>query len=82
MIEVLIALVAGLIGGLLSRYIPAFPKRLGKPALVELGKPGKHSYEVRRKGVVLYIGPDLVRAKMSRTANPGAVLIADGVNRG
>lgn len=72
MIEtILVALVAGVIGGLLSRYIPTF----------FLGS-GEHNYEVRRGSVVLYVGHDLRKAKARRKANPGAVLIADGVNRG
>ncbi len=82
MIEILVALVAGLVGGLLSRYIPALPQRWGKPTLVKLGKPGEHLYEVKHGAVHLYAGPDLHVAKEHRREHPGSVLIADGVNRG
>ena len=77
MIEVLIALVAGVVGGILSRWIP-LPKKA--PYIKEV--EGPHSYRVRRDKEVLYRGSDLRLAKTRRRDNPGAVLIADGVNRG
>ena len=82
MIELLLALIAGLVGGLLSRYIPALPWRRKQTKAIEAGEPGEHKYEVRRGTVVLYVGVDLHEAKIQRIAYPGSVLIADGVNRG
>ena len=82
MIEILVALVAGLVGGLLSRYIPALPKKWRKKSLTKSSGPGEHLYEVKHGAVHLYAGPDLHLAKEHRRENPGAVLIADGVNRG
>ena len=82
MIEVLVALIAGLVGGLLSRYIPALPKKWRKKALTKLSAPGEHLYEVKHGASVLYSGSDLHLAKTQRKVYPGAVLIADGVNRG
>ncbi len=80
MIEVLLALVAGVIGGILSRWIP-FPKKT--PALPRIkAVEGSHQYEVKLGAAVLYAGDDLHIAKAQRGAYPGAVLIADGVNRG
>ena len=80
MIELLFAFIAGLVGGLLSRYIPALPWRRTKA--IESDGPGEHKYEVRRGTVVLYVGVDLHEAKIQRIAYPGSVLIADGVNGG
>ena len=79
MIEVLLALVAGVVGGILSRWIP-FPKKT--PPLPRIKVEGSHQYEVKLGGALLYAGPDLHMAKAQRGAYPGAVLIADGVNRG
>ena len=74
MIEILVALLAGLVGGVLSRWIP-LPK---KAPYID----GPHTYEVRRDDKVLYLGSDLRMAKTRRQENPGSALIADGVNRG
>ena len=82
MIELLVALVAGLIGGLLSRYIPTLSKRKGKTTPIKLTVPGVHNYVVKHGAVHLYAGPDLHVAKEHRREHPGSVLIADGVNRG
>ncbi len=81
-LEILVALLAGVVGGVLSRFIPALPKRKGKPPLIEPGKPGDHVYKVGFRGARKSFGSDLLAAKAYRKANPGAVLIADGVNRG
>ena len=79
MIEIFLALVAGVIGGILSRWIP-FPKKT--PPLPRIKVEGSHQYEVKLGAAVLYAGDDLHIAKAQRGAYPGAVLIADGVNRG
>ena len=79
MIEVLVALLAGVIGGILSRWIP-FPKKT--PSLPHIKVEGPHHYKVKLGAAVLYAGDDLHIAKAQRGAYPGAVLIADGVNRG
>ena len=82
MIEILVALIAGLVGGLLSRYIPALPKRKGKTTPIKLTVPGVHNYVVLFQGTRKGFGGNLIAAKEYRKDNPGAVLIADGVNRG
>ena len=82
MIELLLALITGLVGGLLSRYIPALPWRRKQVPAIEIGEPGEYKYKVERGEAVLYVGDDLHTAKMNRQAYPGSVLIADGVNRG
>ena len=82
MIELLLTLIAGLVGGLLSRYIPALPWRRKQTKALEVGIPGKGEYEITLKGVRLYQGSDLHSAKQIRHDHPGSVLIADGVNRG
>lgn len=79
MIEVLVALLAGVIGGILSRWIP-LPKKT--PPLPHLKAGGSRQYEVKLGETLLYAGDDLHMAKAQRGAYPGAVLIADGVNRG
>lgn len=77
MIEILVALLAGVIGGILSRWIP-LPKKV--PLLQEVSS--SHHYTVQHGMKLLYEGGDLRMAKARRQENPGAVLIADGVNRG
>ena len=78
MIEILVALLAGLVGGILSRWI-RFPKKV--PDLPqEVGS--LHHYTVTRGAELFYEGGDLHMAKIRRQDNPGSVLIADGVNRG
>ena len=76
-VEILVALLAGLVGGVLSRWIP-LPRKA--PYIEPVSGP--HTYEVRRGDEVLYLGSDLRIAKVRRHDNPGSVLIADGVNRG
>jgi hypothetical protein len=85
MIEILVALLAGVVGGVLSRWIPAFPKKKDvRPDIFDLSAigVGEEVYEVELGDECLYLGGDLHIAKALRTENPGAVLIADGVNRG
>ncbi len=72
---ILFAGLAGVIGGILSRWIPL---RKNRPPNVE---PSTHSYEVRGKKR-FYKGGDLHKAKVFRDDNPGSTLIADGVSRG
>ena len=79
MVEVLLALVAGVIGGILSRWIP-FPKKT--PPLPHIEVDSSHEYMVTRGVEMFYEGGDLHMAKIRRQENPGAVLIADGINRG
>ena len=82
MIELLLAFIAGLVGGLLSRYIPALPWRRKQTKAIEADVPDEHKYEVRFGQAVIFAGDDLHMAKVHRRENPGSVLIADGVNRG
>ena len=80
MIEILLALLAGVIGGIGSRWIPLPKKVPPLPYVKEV--EGPHSYMVTRGAELFYEGGDLRMAKNRRQENPGAVLIADGVNRG
>ncbi len=73
---ILFAGLAGVIGGILSRWIPLSKNR---PPNVE---SSTHSYEVRRGKKRFYKGGDLHKAKVFRDDNPDSVLVVDGVSRG
>ncbi len=82
MIEILLALLAGVVGGVLSRWIPSLPKKVPPPLIGFPAVTAGSRYEVMQGFECLYEGGDLAIAKAHRADNPGSILIADGVRRG